>query len=400
MDVIQHVLVNTRDFESPVRYYYWSMLAATSAIVKDKVWFDMGDNYILHPNIYVMLYGPTGIRKGPPVNLAESLVRKVGNTRVIDGRCSIEALISELRNVQTEPGKPLIKDACAFMVASELSASIIESRHSMDIMTTFYDRQYNEKAWTYRLKNESLIELSNPTVTWLTATNEALFRDFMPEKNLNGGLLGRIFVITETKKNKTNSLMYRTVSPDKDGLVRRFKELSMLRGEFNMSDEVRAEVHNWYSEWDINIVPTYNDETGFVSRVEDFVIKIAMLISCARRGDLKLELTDVQEAMNVVIPLIRPTQAVVNKSKKDDASQVRKRMLVISYLARVKGNQEEKGRLLRNLSPNVDHDDLIKVAGYLIQANCLKIESIGGKEIYKLQMDRPDVAMFVSNYKT
>ena len=399
MDVIREVLDTTRDFEAPTRFYYWSILASVSAVMKDRVWFNMGGNYTLYPNIYVLLFGPSGIRKGPPISLAEDLVTIVDNTRVIDGRSSIEAVIKELGTFQTREGKQPIKDSCGFMVSSEMSSSIIESRHAMDILTNLYDRQYNNKPWKYRLKVGESSQLENPTITWFTGTNEALFKDFMPEKNLHGGLIGRMFVISENKKNKTNSLMFKTVSPDKQKIAGRLIELTKLKGEFTMSDEVRMAVHEWYEKWDNETAPNHNDDTGFVSRVEDFVIKIAMLTAIARRGELELTIEDILEGTNAVLPLIKPTQAVVNKTKKDDPTIVKKRSLVLLYLINRADFREERGRLLRNLSPQLDHEDLDRIVSYMIQMNTLTLENQGGKVILKLRVDRPEVANWIKNYK-
>jgi hypothetical protein len=400
VDLIEEVLESTKKFETPRRFYYWSTLAAISAVLKDRVWFDMGGNYNCYPNIYVLLYGPSGIRKGPAVALAEDLVSRVDNTRVIDGRSSIEAVIKELGTAITRPGKEMIKDACGFMVASELSSSIIGNNAAMDIMTNLYDRKYNEKEWKYRLKVGESARLMKPTITWLAATNEALFRDFVPEKNLHGGLIGRMFVITETKKHTTNSLMFRHEVPDKPKLAARLKEISRLQGEFQMDDDVRHAVDAWYNKFDKETAPLLNDDTGFVSRVGDFVVTIAMLISSGRRCDKKIEVSDVLEATNVILPLIVPTKRVVNSVKKNDASLVTKRALVLTYLSNRPEFCEERGKLLQNLGLQVDSEDLDKIAQYMIQMNVLTIDSSGGRIVYRLRVDRPEVKEWLNQYRS
>jgi hypothetical protein len=374
------------------------MLAATSAVLKDHVWFDMADNYVLHPNIYVLLYGPSGVRKGPPIALAEELVTLVDNTRVIDGRSSIEAVIKELGTFTTRPGKAPLKDSCGFMVASELSSSIIGNNSAMDIMTNLFDRQYNDKDWKYRLKVGESSKLTKPTITWLAGTNEALFRDFIPEKNINGGLIGRMLLISEHKKGNTNSLMFKTVSPNKKKLAGRLLELSQLKGEFDMSKEVRLGIDDWYQRFDL-AAPELKDETGFVSRVLDFVIKTAMIISCARRGDLEITVEDVIEARDEVLPLIQKGKKVVNSIKKADNTEFTKRGLVLNYLANRPEGKEERGKILRNLGLKIDHEDLDRIAAFLIQMNVLTIDNQGGQQFLRLRMDRKEILDFVKSYQ-
>lgn len=357
----------------------------------------MGGNYKTYPNIYVLLYGPSGVRKGPPIALAEDLVSKVDNTRVIDGRSSIEAVIKELGNTQSAPGKPPSKDACGFMVASELSASIIGNISAMDIMTNLYDRLYNEKEWKYRLKGEGSVKLMKPCITWLAGTNEALFRDFMPEKNLHGGLIGRMFVITETKKARTNSLMFKTKSPDKVRLGNILKHVAAIEGEFTMSDAVRHEVDDWYNLFDKNAP---KDDTGFVSRTLDFVIKIAMILASGRRQSKEITSEDVTEAASQVLPLIDPTKAVVHSIKKSEVTAATKRSLVLTYLSNKPEFKEERTKLLMNIGLQINHEDLDMIAQYMIQMETLVIDHVGGKAWYRLKIENPLVKDWIQQFRT
>lgn len=400
MDILREVLESTQYFEAPPRFYYWAMVSAISAVLKDKVWFNMGDNYNVYPNVYVLLYGPSGIRKGPAINLAEDLVRRVDNTRVIDGRSSIEAIIKELGTMTSRPGKPPFKDCCGFMVASELSSSIIGNNSAMDIMTNLYDRLYNEHEWKYRLKTAESIKLVRPTITWFSGTNEALFRDFVPEKNLNGGLIGRMFVISESKKHTSNSLMFKTRAPDKAALACRMKEFIKLEGQFQIAGEIRQAIDEWYLKFDKEVGPGLKDDTGFVSRILDFVMKLSMIISTGRRCDHQILLEDVKEAIDLLLPLIVPTKRVVNSVKKNDNSLITKRSLVLTYLTNSKDFKCERGRLLQNLGLQIDHEDLDKIAQYMIQMNVLTIEQTGGVMTYKLRVDRPEVAKWIEQFRS
>lgn len=399
MDLIKEVLDSTKDFEAPRKFYYWSILSAISAVLKDRVYFGMGGNYNVYPNIYVLLYGPSGIRKGPAIALAEDLVSRVDNTRVIDGRSSIQAVIKELGTMKSRPGKQPFNDSCGFMVASELSSSIIGDNAAMDIMTNLYDRLYNEKEWNYRLKVGESVSLKKPTITWLAGTNEALFRDFVPEKNLHGGLIGRMFIVTETKKHTTNSLMFKTVSPDKVKLANVLKHCAAMTGEFKMADDVRKEVDEWYHAFD-KLASETKDDTGFVSRALDFVIKIGMLVAAGRRQYLELIIEDVREGIEVVLPLIDPTKKLVNAAVKTDHANAKKRGIIITYICDQPGFKVERAKILRNLGLKINHEDLDNAVQHLIQAEVLKIDHSGGREVYCLKTDHPDIAEFIKQNRS
>lgn len=399
-DFLNLVLDSTKEYECPTRFYYWSALSAVSAVLKDKVYFDMGKNYFQYPNIYVLLYGPSGVRKGPAIALAEKVVNLVGNTRVINGRASIEAIIKELGTIQSREGKPPIKDSCGFVVASELSSSLITNPAAMDIMTHLYDRLYNDGEWKYRLKVGESQRLNKPTITWLAGTNEALFKDFVPEKNIHGGLIGRMFMISENKPHVINSLMFDPdMIPDLNKMASILRPYSQLEGPFIMSNEIRLEVKKWYHNFMTNISPQLLDETGFVSRILDFVIKVAMLIAVARRGSLELLESDINESFEVTLPLIVPTKRVSQSLRKTDPSEITKRGLIVTYLANKPDFMCGRKEILKNLSMQINHEDLDKVITNLMQFDAVKIIQAGGEIIYKLNMENEKVRKWAETYR-
>lgn len=401
MSFIDLVLDSTKEYEAPKRFYYWSALSALSAVLKDRVWFDMAKAYKLYPNIYVLLYGPSGVRKGPPIALAERVVKIVDNTRVINGRSSIEAIIKELGTFQTREKKEPLKDSCGFVVASELSSSIISNPSAMDIMTNLYDRIYNEGDWKYKLKVGESHTLKKPTITWLSGSNEALFREFVPDKNINGGLIGRMFVVSEYRPGTINSLMWDPkIVPDYNEMAQLLTPLSKLEGPFQMCEDIRREVDNWYIDFTKNIAPKLQDETGFVARALDFVIKNAMLLAVGRRGELTLTREDITEAFDVTLPLIVPTKKLSKGlSNRKDHSEITKRGLVLTYIANQPNFTCGRKEVLKNLGLQISHEDLDNVITLLLQVDAIQIQG-GGTDInYKLKMENEKVAKWIKeNY--
>lgn len=399
-DFIDLVLNSTKEYEAPSRFYYWAALSAISAVLKDSVWFDMGGNYNLYANIYVLLYGPSGVRKGPAIALADKIVSKVDNTRVINGRSSIEAIIKELGTFTTREGRAPIKDSCGFVVASELSSSIISNPSAMDILTNLYDRIYNDSEWKYKLKVGESNTLTKPTITWLSGTNEALLRDFLPEKNIHGGLIGRMFMIAENRTTKFNSLMFKPeILPNIDDMAELLRPATKLKGAFTMQDSLRSEMNDWYLKFAKEIGPTLGDETGFVSRILDFVIKVAMIISSGRRADKILTSEDLKESIEVMLPLIVPTKRVSQSLRKEDISGVQKRGMVLTYLTNRPNYTCTRKEILKNLGLKLDHEDLDRVISLMLQMQIVKIESQGGEVHYTLNMNNPKIAEWLSQFQ-
>lgn len=395
MDWLDTTVATFKEFESPRRFYYWSILSAVSAIVKDKVYFDRF-LYKLYPNIYVLLYGPSAIKKGPPIGLAKDIVTRINNTRVINGRATVEAIIKELGTVQTKPNKTIINDSAGFIVSSELSSAIIGNTNSLDILTDLFDRIYNEGEWTYRLKNSEPISLKNPTVTWLAGTNEALFREFVPEKNLRGGLIGRTFIISEHKENTLNSLMNKPdIEVNKQVIAEGIRHASNLKGEFTMQKEVRDAFDEWYLKFRKEVAPKLEDDTGTVGRIDDNILKLAMLISTARRADLYITIEDIQEAMGEVLQLIAPSKKITQTVKQNEITLTEKRNLILKYLASREDHKDTRVNLLQRFTLKMDHEDLDRIVTFLEAAKIISASSPGGHTQYRLNMENPKVAEYV-----
>ena len=195
-----------KELESPRSFWLWSALAAMSAVLKDNVWMHR-QIYNLYPNIYVMLHAESGMKKGPPVSAAKQLARQVNNTRIIGGRSSIQGILKEMGTAVTQPGGKILSKSVAFICSSELSSSIVEDKVATKILTDLYDRQYNIGEWKSLLKMESF-ELKDPTVTMLSATNEAMSEDFFTKSAIQGGYFARTFIIYERENQTSNSLVY------------------------------------------------------------------------------------------------------------------------------------------------------------------------------------------------
>ena len=318
MSWLQEIVKQHEELESPVSFWYWSAISAISAVVKDQVWLNR-QIYNLYPNIYVMLHAESGLKKGPPISMARQLVKSVNNTRVISGRSSIQGILKDLGTAFTQPGGKIVSKSVAFICSSELSSSIVEDRVATKILTDLYDRQYNVGEWRSLLKMETF-ELKDPTITMLTATNEAMSEDFFTRSAIQGGYFARTFIVYEKETSVSNSLIYPLSHPPNYAISADYlKVVAKLIGEFHpIAQNDKSEDFRWrktkhgreiwfnevgmiYDDWYENfkelVKVSERDETGTLNRFGDSVLKVAMLLSLAEHPQLILT----KEAMNEAI---------------------------------------------------------------------------------------------------
>lgn len=404
---LEEIVSQHKELESPLSFWYWSALTAISAVLKDSVWLDRGGLYKLYPNIYVLLHAESGLKKGPPISMAKQLVKVPDNTRIISGRSSIQGILKEIGTAQTKPGGVIIKKSVAFICSSELSSSIVEDKVATTILTDLYDRQYNVGEWRSLLKMESF-NLIDPTITMLTATNEAHSSDFFTRKDVSGGYFARTFIIYETKRNKSNSLVAPMLSrPDYPKSGEYLKELSKLSGPFKplasetKDGEYRHEKEkegrpayftdagilydNWYDSFLEEVdAQDIKDETGTLNRFPDSVLKVAMLISLGSEPNLEISEKAMIEAIfncEKLVGNIRKT--TLGKSKIDDHNTTRKTIAIQELMKR---DTHEISRLQLNkkfwMQGNSAEWDEVMLS--LEVSGMITIQQQGNQIIYKM----------------
>lgn len=275
------------EVESPQRHFFWSGLSVISACVRKNVYLDKF-KYNLYPNIYVILLAKSGSKKGVPMMYASNLAESTGEIRILDGRFTVQAMIKELSMQRTLETGRIFNDARAFIIAPELKSLLAKDDAAIGILTDLQNTHEHEKKWSNMTKGGGTEELKNPCITLLGASNEAYFETIVQGADIEGGFIGRTFIIYESKRNTINSLMYKPKIPyPKTELEGYLKELATnVKGEFTICPSTRKMFDEWYHRLAKN---EYNDRTGTLSRLDDQVLKVAMLISLSRDTSLVID---------------------------------------------------------------------------------------------------------------
>lgn len=403
---LDEIVDQHRELESPLSFWRWSAIAAISAVVKDNVWLNR-QIYNLYPNIYVMLHADSGLKKGPPVSMAKRLVKMVNNTNIISGRSSIQGILKDMGSGHTQPGGKVISKSNVFICSSELSSSIVEDKVAMTILTDLYDRQYNEGEWRSLLKMESF-QLKNPTVTMLTATNEAHSSEFFDKKDIHGGYFARTFIIYESRRNRPNSLLYPlTNPPDYQKSAEYLKTLSKLAGPFRpLAATHQSDIHtyskvkdnrelyfteaglfydDWYDEF-LTIIDQQEtkDQTGTLNRFGDSVLKVAMLLALARCPELEIDLESMKEAIELCQSLVgNIRRATMGKGGMSSAAALKNN--IIFELLNRPDHRVSRTLLMKKMWMHYStSDEFDQIMLSFDSAGLIKTESIGNQVIFRM----------------
>lgn len=405
MNWLNQITEQHQELESPKSFWYWSAIAAISAVVKDQIWLDRAEVFKTYPNIYVMLHADSGLKKGPPVSMAKQLVSAVNNTRIISGRSSIQGILKKLGSGETSPGGKIPMKSVAFICSSELSSSIIEDKVATKILTDLYDRQYNVGEWASLLKMEEF-QLKDPTVTMLTATNEAMSEDFFTKSAIQGGYFARTFIIYEKESTVNNSLIFPLANPPNYKLSAEYlKQLAKLAGPFKpiamlekndeykyrklkfgreiYFNEVGAMYDDWYEGFkDLIRVSEYKDETGTMNRFGDSVLKIAMILSLAEKPELVITPDAMTNAIAECEKLLGNVRKTTLGKQGISQAALLKTMVIMELLNR-ENHQVSRPMLMKKLWSHytnaTEFDDLMLSFD---QSGMIKTTNVGNQIIY------------------
>jgi hypothetical protein len=374
-----------QDVETPTSWIYWSLLTCVSAAAANNYTLrTLKGNLLYYPNIYVMLLGESGLGKGFPVNLAKRLVQNADFTRVIAGRSSIQAIIKELATTKSIQGKPVITDSRGFIVNGELSTAIIQDPDSLTILTDLYDRNYHPEGWTNLLKGDGAEKLKEPYITCLFGSSPAHFYDSIPQPNIEGGYIGRNLVIYEEKRSKDLDLLDSDEESIDDDRFKKYivpkyiphlVKIATNTKKMAPDDTARKTFNAWRREWRAN-QGIYNDRTGFVNRVPDHVLKIAMLLCLARYDNCGILIdSDVSQAIEKVTSLIYASRKASEGGGLDPLAQQTKK--VVDFLISAQDNQLTRTNLLVLGYGNFDSSTLDHIIETLAEMKWIKKEKIG-----------------------
>lgn len=386
---LEDLLKETDEAETPRQWILWSGLSAIGAVAGPNVYLDKF-YYKLSPNMYVMLIGKSGLGKGLGTWLAKTLVEKCDITRVMAGRNSIEAIINELsKSKSREDGQPMLKDARAYLISGEFANFIISSPNALTILTEWYDTHYLGE-WKNTLKHSGVEKLKGLNISLLGAASPAHFKDFVSERDVEGGFIGRTLLIYAEKRYRINPLV---VAPettmDIDRLAKGLQAISQIRGEFKWTSDSSNLFSNWYK--------TYrgverDDKTGTDQRFPDHVLKVAMCLSLAKRDDLVLYPKELEQSIEICTTLTHNVRRALFGAGKNLLAQGTK--LLLEDLLKAEKNTVSRIKTLQKHWGDLDAFDLDKIQVTLLSANMITMESDKNDIYYTLTPE------FLEQYKS
>lgn len=320
--VLGEYLSFTQNTESPALFHAWAFLSGVSAALGNRCWYRFG-SYKTHPNMYVILCGPTSVRKSSAIDpIKHLLLRNTGvrfapsdtggqrqglieamlgaSDEEAEGDKQVDAAIEEMNNMNDIFDEHILerlgeatldtRDPNSMYIAESKLSSILGENNTA--LLTFLQKLYDGEDYTYRLKKSCKV-LRDSVLGMLAASTASSFAQSIPSIISAQDLMARcVFVYAdETKIKKVPRPTLREELRPK--FAELFKHIfDNMCGEFKETDDARRKFDEIYVRGitivDQRFVP-------YVQRRQTHVQKVAMALAAARTS-LSIEEFDVSAA--------------------------------------------------------------------------------------------------------
>jgi hypothetical protein len=297
-DWIESYLKMVKETEPAVRFHRWVAITILAAMLGRKCEIEFGPE-ILHPNLYVILVGPPGIRKTVSIRYGESLVGDVIEVNRYTPAPNVttrQAFYKRIEGAEvvdyTEDGQPFVHSSL-FVVAKELVQLLGENDTNQRIadLCGLYD---GDPQFLYETRTQGITHAVKPSVWLLAATTPNWIQISMPQLAVGGGMTSRtIFVVSQTKGKHIAYPDLPPFDPELRGkLVYDLAEIKKLCGKFTFDPNAT----NYFRDWYHKAFPHHGIKDqrllSYVNRLPSMIVKVAMVLSAARRGDGVITVND------------------------------------------------------------------------------------------------------------
>lgn len=264
--------------------------------------FGVSDAY---PNLYIVLVGPPGSRKGTAMGFGYDLLNDLG-IKLAAEATTREALIRSLRRSTTsslDASGNLCMHSSLTVFSQELTVFLGYS--NIQLMTDLCDWYDCRKRWVYDTKNMGTDEILGVWVNIIGATTPDLLQTTMPKDAVGAGLTSRMILVYEPRKEKVvhYDKMTRTKEEIELGkvLLGDLEQIFMMTGAFQATKPFEELMREWRDEHEAH--PPFEDSRliYYNERRPMTVLKLAMIMNAARSDHMILDEQDLVKAIKVLM---------------------------------------------------------------------------------------------------
>lgn len=398
-DWISAWLKFTTNTEPADTFRLWTAISIIASALQRKCYLPWGSSLVFYPNLYIVLVGPSGVRKGTAMSPGLDIIQDLGKIKTAAQATSLQALIRRLKETNFQD-PDLETGALQFhssMTIFSKEFTVFLGYHNRELMSSLCDWYDCDRNWKYETISRKTEEIVGVWVNLFGATTPALIQSSMPLDAIGGGLTSRIIYIYEEAMGKMVFLPMQTAEEAELHmmLLHDLDKINRMSGQFKYS---KAFMSAW-TAWRIqdNEHPPFHDERfgGYMSRRPTHVMKLAMIMSASKGDSMYLEKDDLDRAVGVIEKAELKMQNVFGGVGRSDISELLHRVLM--FIKTSTTTEIPLFQLARHFQSDMDKLAMDRVLNTLEVMNVAKVVSRPQANDYIKVLDKN--AMFKNQTK-
>jgi len=309
-DWLQAYVDYTSYTEAPTHMHFWSGVSAVAGALRRRVWISQFE-FEWYPNFYIILVAPPGVvAKSTTADISMKLLRQVPGIKFGPDITSWPSLIeafeesTEAFDIAQEwhVMSPLT------LVSSELGNLVDPNdRKLINVLIDLWDGKTGRIK--KRTKNAGQNEIENPWINLIACTTPTWIAENVQEHMLGGGFISRCIFVFADKKRKhvpyLDEAIPDNVKRTREKLVQDLEKISLLAGEYKISEEARRWGRSWYEQHSSAAHAHLEKERfgGYLARKQTHIHKLAIVLAAANRNELVITAEDLSTAHSMVTDL-------------------------------------------------------------------------------------------------
>lgn len=309
-DWLQAYVDYTSYTEAPTHMHFWSGVSAVAGALRRRVWISQFE-FEWYPNFYIILVAPPGVvAKSTTADISMKLLRQVPGIKFGPDITSWPSLIeafeesTEAFDIAQEwhVMSPLT------LISSELGNLVDPNdRKLINVLIDLWDGKTGRIK--KRTKNAGQNEIENPWINLIACTTPTWIAENVQEHMLGGGFISRCIFVFADKKRKhvpyLDEAIPDNVKRTREKLVQDLEKISLLAGEYKISEEARRWGRSWYEQHSSAAHAHLEKERfgGYLARKQTHIHKLAIVLAAANRNELVITAEDLSTAHSMVTDL-------------------------------------------------------------------------------------------------
>ena len=377
---LEQYLIYTSGHEVPQLYSKWVGLGLIAACLKQNVYLPMG-TFDLFTNLFTIIVDSASAGKSHAIERfglgllirADEKDASDNKLYIYNQRITAAAMIKSMSQLHKDKG-----EHCVTVVAEELGFFTDMSGDNMNISNVLI-KTFDNTVLSSETIARSLDYIPNAQLNIIGGTTPGSLRDSVNKKFIESGALSRmIFIHSE----ELSSPMPFPIPP-KDNAMRKeyladdLNEFKQLRGKFKWEADAREYYEKWYrGTWE-----NFEERKDklLVKRMASKMLKIAMILSVARKHDLIIELADIIDAIKIRNEVLNNYLYIDNKLTTSEYGEK-----VQSILNIIKVNKKiTHSDMLRKVHYYMGASEFANAINTLVEAELIEMEIIQTKNAKK-----------------